>query len=73
MNSIQPVVWTNHEITDLKHTIEYTNSHILDIARNIENLSKLLDSISTNFMLMAMLITVGPWFLSRILCSQGSM
>ena len=68
MKPTQHIAWTNHEIEDLKHTMEYTNSHLLAIARNIETLSKLIDSVSFNFMLLLMALTlcVGPWFISHI-------
>ena len=66
MKPIQPIVWTNHEIEDLTHTIEYTNSHLLAITKAIENLSTLLEKITINVMLFVVMLNVGPWFFCNI-------
>ena len=66
MNPIQPIVWTNHEIDNLHHEIEYTNSHLLAIARNIENLSKIIDNTWVNLMFMAFFWSSGSWLISHI-------
>ena len=66
MKPTQPIMWTNHEIEDLKDTIQNSNTHLLAIARNIETLSKVIDNISVNVMFMALVLTLGPWFFSHV-------
>lgn len=66
MNSLQPIVWTNHEIEDLKHQIECTNSHLREITKAIENLSKVIDNTWFNLMCASLAYAVGSWFCSQI-------
>ena len=66
MKPTHPIVWTNHEIEDLKRTIEYTNSHLLAITKAIENLSKVMDNILFNLMCVSLAYAAGSWFCSQI-------
>lgn len=66
MKPTHPIVWTNHEIEDLKRTIEYTNSHLLAITKAIENISKVIDNTWFNLMCASLAYAVGSWFCSQI-------
>ena len=66
MKPTQPIVWTNHEVEDLTRTIEYTNGHLLAVAKAIEHISKVIDNTWVNLMFMAFFFNVGSWVFTQI-------